>query len=112
MLSISVPRGGISGYPWPKSRSGGPAHMIGGHLEQDRDRDGKRFWRIRLDYGIDPVSGKREQPRDPGIWYDVREARRRLAERTHEANHGPRIDPTKQTISTIVNSWLDQEAIE
>jgi integrase len=84
--------------------------MITGHLEQARASNGKPYWRIRLDYGPDQITGKRSQPRLPGRYADERTAKRKMAEVVHEANHGPRIVPSKRTVQAVVNDWLDNEA--
>ena len=84
--------------------------MITGHLEQARASNGKVYWRIRLDYGPDQITGTRSQPRLPGRYADQRTAKRKMAEIIHEANHGPRIVPSKRTVREVVHEWLEHEA--
>lgn len=84
--------------------------MVTGHLEASRGADGRRWYRIRLDYGPDPLSGHRRQPRLPGRYADRRHAVRALAATLQEVNRGPLVVPHKRTVEEALVAWLDQEA--
>lgn len=84
--------------------------MITGHLEEATASSGKPYWRIRLDYGPDPLTGKRHQPRLEKRYSTQRAAKRDLDRELQERNHSPLVLPSKRTVHTVLVDWLEKEA--
>ena len=70
----------------------------------------KDSWSIilHLGYQLDPVTGK---PKRNQKWYTVqgtkRDAEKKLAELLHQANRHELVEPTKMTLGTWLDEWLE-----
>jgi integrase len=73
-----------------------------GHIKQRS----KGSWTIVLDLGRDPASGKRKQQ-----WVTIRgtkkQAETKLAELQHQLDSGGYIKPTKETVGSFLQRYLD-----
>jgi integrase len=83
---------------------------ITGHLVACEDKRGNRYWRIRLDYGRHPLTGKRQQPYEPGRYTNERQAQKLLDARLIDLNRQPATDPTRRTVAELLTEWLATEA--
>lgn len=85
------------------------SQLVKAHVVRNESKHGA-VWRVRLDYGADPLTGKRMQPYDPHTYATEAEARRRAGEVQADANRGPRLDPSRRTVGEVISEWLDTEA--
>lgn len=65
-------------------------------------------WRIVVDAGTDPATGKRHQHSE--THRTKREAERRLAEIVQQANQGLYVKPSRLTVSLFLRQWLSDYA--
>lgn len=84
-------------------------NRVTGHLVCSRGKHGE-VWRVRLNYGPDPLTKARRQPYDDQTFASEKAAQRRLADLLYELNRGPRLDPTRRTVGEVIAEWLDCEA--
>ena len=66
--------------------------------------DGTKRWRLVVDIGKDPVSGKRRQL--TSTWDTQKAARAELSRIRHESNTGAYIRPAKTTLGEYLDTWL------
>ena len=76
--------------------------MARGHIQ----RRGKRSWRIKVDAGRNPKSGKRDT-KYLTVHGKKRDAERKLAEVLHQIDTGQFIEPTKLTVAAYLDRWLE-----
>ena len=79
--------------------------MSRGHLQ----RRGKRSWRIKVDAGRDPLTGKRDT-RYVTVHGTKRDAERKLSEVLHQLDQGLYVEPTKLTVPEYLEHWLENYA--
>lgn len=67
-------------------------------------------WRLRLDKGRDPVTGKRDMPYWPETYPTERAAKRKQAELLANANKGQQADPNRMVVRELMLEWLEGES--
>ena len=80
--------------------------MASGHIRKREYKDGSHGWQIVIDFGIDPVTGKRERK------YHMTKGTKREAEKLKvkmlsEIHEGTFIGESKKTVEQYLGEWLD-----
>jgi integrase len=83
--------------------------MASGYVVRCNGKGGVTY-RVRVDAGPDPTTGKRQQPYLPERFATEREAERRLRAWLRDAEQGRVARPTKMTVRDLCIEWLDGAA--
>jgi hypothetical protein len=81
-----------------------------GSIRKRGSKSGVVGWRIRVDYGIDPGTGKRLQKHETRR--TRQEAEARLRELLNEAHRGASLDGERITVAEYLRQWLDTHGRE
>jgi integrase len=82
--------------------------MAQGSIKKHVAKDGTVSYRVRVDAGIDPVTGRRKRPLR--TFKTRREAEVGLAQWLDEVERGTAVDPSKMTMGEYLAYWLDADA--
>lgn len=82
---------------------------ITGRIRSYQDRQNRTWYRIRLRYDRDPLTGKRPEPYYEERYPTEREARAAMAVVLLKLRNRPVIDPKHRTITELLTEWLERE---
>jgi integrase len=81
--------------------------MAQGSIKKHISKDGTVSYRVRVDAGFDPVTGRRKRPLR--TFKTRKEAEIGLAQWLLEIERGTAVDPSKMTVAEYLRDWLETE---